>query len=1033
MKCRVDKRGKQVFTPNNERSKLFDKLQNIIGDFQRALDIYSITETPEYKQYQESLKNTVGSTQLVSTETLNTTNNEETRITELGEPGRDRRRWNPSRGNQTLEGAPVNTKRKNVTGADPELTYWAEEYARRNGINYKRQSKYVEVDVDRAMRIAEAYDAMEHAPQNPEVKEAYSNLIQQTLAQYEILVEGGYQFYFFDETNDPYNGNPVAAMEELRNNKRMGSFATEAGFGTGNEGLDVSDNPMLEDTGLVWGWGSVDGEPKRVLANDLFRSVHDAFGHGLEGAGFRARGEENAWQAHARLFTGSAVGAITSETRGQNSWLNFGKYGEQNRTAKVEDTVFAPQKTGLMPEWTWQEGFDEGVAPAEVIKYENFQNNNLRSHMFQLYGNKIGSIRTKPVQGGEKVDSAIIYEAYRNQGLGTELYLETVRNLMIEGKKLYSDDSQTAPARRIWEKLVEEGLAIQTSENNFETIDAPSWMTPETTIDEVISNQPIDRSEPSLQELMNFINTTGETNITKSEVIELMQANNLIDSQELKDKLALAEQQGIFIFTEQSLRKTGLFEKFEIYNILESKERQKNIKDTLKWLRTNDEFEIQPTELVRGGDLQRSGKIQFLNETGEFISTDLNNNIIKSNTRLNQTITFEFNETLSSNIAFLKQIVRETTWDNLSTQIKDILGAIEVSGIDNGIDLSGLRETYHTQSRTDILNFLDNRENVLEGSIEVSEFENQRNLFLNFSDINNNKDLTPTERVIVENIPSDVAYSAMGLLRTSPNVYKRVPQLTYQELLEIEASKRGVDLETLNQEVNNNFDRSLEDTETAKALYLLRSNLRAGDVQPNPYTSQLDTFQGNFEYIVEQFPKDFGKWLIESKNDMFSMDWRGITLTNPNQSELALESVPSNLRDDLIEYSKLSKYLNFNVESEVVIRLDEVQVERDHVLNNPQNLPDYKGNYTELQNGEGILVRNGQGQFIKVNGVVFEEVDEQGNLVFYKPLPQVGSLMEIDIEKPTLISNVSDYTAYQTRAKETVNSNRKIKTTEYEC
>src|SRR5690606_11826597 len=172
-------------------------------------------------------------------------NNEETRITELGEPRRDRRRWNPSRGNQTLEGAPVNTKRKNVTGADPELTYWAEEYAKRAGIDYKRQSKYVEVDVDRAMRIAEAYDAMEHAPQNPEVKEAYSNLIQQTLAQYEILVEGGYQFYFFDETNDPYNGNPVAAMEELRNNKRMGSFATEAGFGTGNEGLDVSDNPML--------------------------------------------------------------------------------------------------------------------------------------------------------------------------------------------------------------------------------------------------------------------------------------------------------------------------------------------------------------------------------------------------------------------------------------------------------------------------------------------------------------------------------------------------------------------------------------------------------------------------------------------------------------------------------------------------------------------------------------------------------------------------------------------------------------------
>jgi hypothetical protein len=64
------------------------------------------------------------------------------------------------------------------------------------------------------------------------------------------------------------------------------------------------------------------------------------------------------------LFTGSAVGAITSETRGQNSRLNYGPYGEANRTAKVEDTVFAEQKTGLMPEWIWNEGRagDEEVA-----------------------------------------------------------------------------------------------------------------------------------------------------------------------------------------------------------------------------------------------------------------------------------------------------------------------------------------------------------------------------------------------------------------------------------------------------------------------------------------------------------------------------------------------------------------------------------------------------------------------------------------------------------------------------------------------
>ncbi|WOB06453.1 LPD38 domain-containing protein [Piscinibacter gummiphilus] len=317
------------------------------------------------------------------------------------------------RGLAPLAGAPSVA---GAAGPDARLVEVAESYARANGIELRRQAEYVDVDPERAARIAAAYEAMPHAPQDPKVREAYENLIRQTVAQYRALEAAGYRFYLFDESNDPYEGNPWNAMRDLRANQVMGVFATEAGFGdekkrlvrrstgepisvgdrigtingktatvleilpdTGEVRLsgyaggtvhpartilaefrdgafDASDNPLLADTGIQWPYGSLDGKPKRVLANDLFRAVHDAFGHGLEGAGFRARGEENAWQAHARLFTGSALGAITSETRGQNSWLNFGPNAEKNRTASVEETIFADQKTGLMPEWTWTEG-----------------------------------------------------------------------------------------------------------------------------------------------------------------------------------------------------------------------------------------------------------------------------------------------------------------------------------------------------------------------------------------------------------------------------------------------------------------------------------------------------------------------------------------------------------------------------------------------------------------------------------------------------------------------------------------------------
>ena len=272
-----------------------------------------------------------------------------------------------------LAGAP---QVKGASGPDQSLVGVAEQYAKDNGINLRRQSEYVEVDEDRARRIAQAYDEMPHAPQDPAVREAYQDLIRQTTDQYRALDSAGYKFWFIDINSDAgqqYASSPFNAMRDLRANKSMGVFPTDSGFGT-KEDFNPESNPMLADTGLRWPFGGPNGELRTVYANDLFRAVHDAFGHGMEGSGFRAQGEENAWQAHIRLFTGPARGAITTETRGQNSWLNYGPYGERNRTAKTEDTVFADQKTGLMPEWTWTEGraADEVATPQGEVGAQRY-------------------------------------------------------------------------------------------------------------------------------------------------------------------------------------------------------------------------------------------------------------------------------------------------------------------------------------------------------------------------------------------------------------------------------------------------------------------------------------------------------------------------------------------------------------------------------------------------------------------------------------------------------------------------------------
>jgi hypothetical protein len=337
----------------------FDDFQNNFGEeYKTANDVSEAYHkakvdgsNPELVKTVEKLVSLKTPTLTTKTQTNEATTTNEVQPERTGNGGRrtDSREITP------LEGAP---KLQGYHGPDTQLVSVAEQYAADNGIDLKRQGEYVEVDEDRAKRISDAYEEMANDPQDPKVKKAYAELIKQTKAQYQALVDAGYKFWFIDfnkPDNKQYAESPYNAMRDLRQNKTMGVFSTLDGFGSDEE-VDVSKNPLLEDTGIMWGLGGLDGEMMTVTANDLFRAVHDAFGYGLEGAGFRARGEENAWQAHSRLYTGGAIGAMTSETRGQNSWVNYGPNGEQNRTASANDTKFADQKVGLMPEWTWIEG-----------------------------------------------------------------------------------------------------------------------------------------------------------------------------------------------------------------------------------------------------------------------------------------------------------------------------------------------------------------------------------------------------------------------------------------------------------------------------------------------------------------------------------------------------------------------------------------------------------------------------------------------------------------------------------------------------
>ena len=242
--------------------------------------------------------------------------------------------------NMNLKGLPTDIEGVDTPiGAFQPALDSAGRYMKSTGMDYKPPVEYKKIDPRFSRQVAKAFDEMKHDPHNPEVKEAYQAMIDETGAQYDEMVKSGLKIEFIPEgMPDPYP-NPRMMTKDVTENNHMWVFPTKQGFG---HEAKFKDNPLLADSGRKFGNES-------ATANDVFRAVHDYYGHVKEGVGFRGDGEENAFLSHSAMFSPKAQRALATETRGQNSWLNWGPEGRTNRTAKTGETVFADQKIGLLP------------------------------------------------------------------------------------------------------------------------------------------------------------------------------------------------------------------------------------------------------------------------------------------------------------------------------------------------------------------------------------------------------------------------------------------------------------------------------------------------------------------------------------------------------------------------------------------------------------------------------------------------------------------------------------------------------------
>lgn len=102
-------------------------------------------------------------------------------------------------------------------GAYAKAQEVAQKYAQESGIDYRPVVKYVKVDEARAILIANEFDAMDHNPNDPLVKESYSAMVKETIEQYKFILQSGLKIEFIDGDN-PYKNPRELIIDAVENN-----------------------------------------------------------------------------------------------------------------------------------------------------------------------------------------------------------------------------------------------------------------------------------------------------------------------------------------------------------------------------------------------------------------------------------------------------------------------------------------------------------------------------------------------------------------------------------------------------------------------------------------------------------------------------------------------------------------------------------------------------------------------------------------------------------------------------------------------
>lgn len=168
------------------------------------------------------------------------------------------------------------------------------------------------------------------------VRLTYMHFAREVLSQFDFLISSGVRFVFGDDK----------LFDDKPNYEKLLQFYEHEGYlPVKKTGIDDA-HPILSKVGFKYSADDALIKPdsevtnwnvyQHVDANDLFRAVHDVFGHFASGGNFGIVGERVAYAKHYPVFSPEARYALAAETMAPlSAWKIKGKVYQENKALDI--------------------------------------------------------------------------------------------------------------------------------------------------------------------------------------------------------------------------------------------------------------------------------------------------------------------------------------------------------------------------------------------------------------------------------------------------------------------------------------------------------------------------------------------------------------------------------------------------------------------------------------------------------------------------------------------------------------------------